>query len=367
MRNALKNYGVGPNTPVALMMSNSLEYVVSFVAVNLMGAILVPLNDMLGKKEIKHIFSDSEARVAIVGPAFFDVLDEVRTELPNLQTIISVLNNHESPDWTIRWDDFKEKSVVHEPFEEIKPTDRAVLIYTGGTTGQPKGVVHSQKNVALNMFSHIIELELQDNEKMLLTSPLPHAAGFLLFAGLLKGATAYIEQKFEPEKILAMIEKEKITFTFMVPTMIYRMMDLLESMYCNADISSLKTIIYGAAPITVSRLKQGLEIFGQVFTQLYGQTEAPNFITRLRKSDHVLDENKQHRLRSCGQAVLMNQVKVVDGDGNEMKAGEVGEIAAKTPYNLLEYNNLPYKTKETLIDGWETLATKMKKDIFIRP
>lgn len=352
VRNALKKHGAESNTPIALMMSNSLEYVISFIAVQLMGATVVPLNDMLGKKEIKYILTDSEAKIAIVGSTFFSVLEEIRSELPNLQTIVSSSSSDESPNWMIGWNEFKEENFVNDHFDQIDPNGRSVLVYTGGTTGLPKGVVHSQKNVAINMFSHVIELELHGNEKLLLTTPLPHSAGFVLMAGLLKGATAYIERNFDPTVVLEMIDKEKITLTFMVPTMIYRLMDQIESMNREFDSSSLRTIVYGAAPITESRLKQGLEIFGPVFTQLYGQTEAPNFITRLSKSDHIIDENTQHRLRSCGKAVLMAQVKVIDDHGNELSAGEVGEIVAKTPYNLVEYHKLPEKTQETLVDGW---------------
>jgi fatty-acyl-CoA synthase/long-chain acyl-CoA synthetase len=136
----------------------------------------------------------------------------------------------------------------------------------------------------------------------------------------------------------------------MVPTMIYRVMDQIHGR--KLDFSNLRTILYGAAPITLERLKQGLEIFGPVFTQLFGQSEAPNFITRLKKSDHSLEPSKENRLRSCGQPVLMAQVKIVDEDGLEVPRGVEGEIIAKTPYNMIGYHEAPDKTAETLKDGW---------------
>lgn len=350
--NGLKKLGVEMNTPVALLMPNSLEYVISFISLNFIGATIIPLNDMLSEKEIKHILKDSDAEVAIIGSSFYEIVDNIKDELPNLKTIISSSASSKSQSWMIRWDDLKKDSSFKESYSKVDTSGRAMLIYTGGTTGLPKGVVHSQKNIAINMFSHIIELELQENEKFLLTTPLPHSAGFILMAGLLKGTTAYIERNFDPGVVLEKIEENKITLTFMVPTMIYRIMDLIESFNRQFDLSSLKTIIYGAAPITEERLKQGLKIFGPVFTQLYGQTEAPNFITRLRKSDHVVDKDTQHRLRSCGQEALMTQVKVVDENGNELGIGEEGEIIVKTPYNLIEYNKLVDSTRETLKDGW---------------
>jgi fatty-acyl-CoA synthase/long-chain acyl-CoA synthetase len=115
---------------------------------------------------------------------------------------------------------------------------------------------------------------------------------------------------------------------------------------------SIRTILYGAAPITVERLKQGLEIFGPVFTQLFGQSEAPNFITRLKKSDHSLDPSKEKCLSSCGQPVLMSQVKIVDENGREVPRGVEGEIIAFTPYNMVGYHQASEKTEETLKNGW---------------
>lgn len=350
MAQALVKRGVKPNTRVALIMSNCLEYVMCDIGLMFAGGTKVPLNDMLGEKEIAYILNDSGAEVAIVGSNFFEILLRIKGNLPALKHIVGVAPAAECPEGFLSWEAFQASEPEEQVAAEVSPEDMAVIAYTGGTTGLPKGVVHTQQNAVLNLFSHIIELGLQDDERLLLMSPLPHSAGVVLQAGLLKGAVHYIERSFNPQLVLDRIQQDRITLTFMVPTMIYRVMDQIQGK--KYDFSSLRTILYGAAPITVERLKQGLEIFGPVFTQLYGQTEAPNFITRLSKEDHRTDEAYVHRLRSCGKPVLMSQVRIVNEAGQEVPRGEQGEIAARTLYNMKGYFNKPEQTAETLIDGW---------------
>jgi len=184
----------------------------------------------------------------------------------------------------------------------------------------------------------------------LLMSPLPHAAGKFCQVGLLTGATHIITDNFNSLKALQLIEKERITVTFMVPTMIYRLLDTAEGQ--KFDLASIKTIAYAAAPILEDRLKQGLEMFGPVFFQFYGQSECPNLIARLRKSDHSIEPNKIHLLRSCGSPTLMAEVKIVDEAGIEVAQGEKGEIIVKSPYVMERYHNMPKKTAETIVNNW---------------
>ncbi len=347
---ALIRNGVKPNTRVALIMSNCPEFVICDMGVIQAGATKVPLNDMLGEKEISYILKDSGAEIAIVGENFFDIIQRARPSLPDLHTVVGVSSQAACPESFDSWDTFLAGAAETDLNVEVSPQDMALIVYTGGTTGLPKGVVHTQENLVLNLFSHAIELGLQDDEKILLMSPLPHSAGMVLLTGLLKGAEHWIERRFDPQLVLDRIDRQRITFTFMVPTMIYRVMDQIQGK--SYDFRSLRTILYGAAPITVERLKAGLDIFGPVFTQLYGQSEAPNFIARLRKEDHSTDPKHIHRLRSCGQAAMMSQVKIVDDLGNEVARGEEGEIVAKTLYNMIGYYRQPEKTAETLKDGW---------------
>ena len=347
---AMIERGIEPGDTCGLLMSNCPEMVIADLAIMKAGSGKVPLNALLGENEIKYILKDSEAKILFVGANFFDIILRLKNDLPKLDYIVGISDPKDCPSEFIPWSYFISLQSDENPTPKSKPEDLCLLAYTGGTTGLPKGVFHNQRNGYINLCSHLIESEIRDGEKILVSTPLAHSAGLFTQTGWLRGATIVIEDGFNPTRILEIIEREKITFTFMVPTMIYRLLDQLkEKKY---DVSSLNTIIYGAAPITVERLKEGMSAFGPVFVQFFGQTECPNFITKLSKEDHSLDPGKVDRLKSCGRPVLMSAVKVIDSEGKPVKIGEEGEIVVQSPYIMNEYYKLPDKTEETVRDGW---------------
>lgn len=348
LAHALLNSGITAGDPVSLLMSNCIEFVVSDLAIIKIGAAKVPLNDMLGEQEILYMLKNSQAKAIIVGPNFYPLIEKLQYELPNLKVLVGL--TEPVPEQFISWFNFIEGSPKTDSEVEVTPLHRASLSYTGGTTGLPKGIVQSQKNLVMNLYSHLIELEIVEDDNILLMSPLPHAAGRLVQTGVLKGATTIITKKFDPVEALRLIEKERVTVTFMVPTMIYRILDVMESE--DFDLSSIKTIAYAASPILEERLKQGLEKIGPVFFQFYGQSECPNFITSLKKSDHAVSGEKARRLRSCGRPAFMAEVKIVNEKGQEVERNTEGEIVVKSPYVMERYHNLPEKTAETIVDGW---------------
>ncbi|GLZ08414.1 acyl-CoA synthetase [Actinomadura sp. NBRC 104412] len=341
----LDDLGVGPGDPVALILRNSAEYVVADLAIALLGAAKVPLNMMLSTEEQSYILADSKARVCLIEQDRLDVIEAAR-------------ENGVDPHVVVRggepgagsWD----AAVNHAPLADepaVPPDALALIMYTGGTTGRPKGVLHTQRGIAANLLSHLIEMELVAEDVLLLTSPLPHSAGFLLQAALSKGASVFVEPGFDIEGILDRISRDRVSYLFLVPTMIYRLIDAVAARG-DVDTSSVRTILYGAAPISRERLEQGLRMFGPVFMQLYAQSEAPNFLTRLRRDDHRLDGGNVRRLTSCGQSVVMAQVEVRGEDGAPCKPGEVGEVVARSPYTMIGYLGLAAETAEALSDGW---------------
>lgn len=348
----LVDLGVGPGQTVALLLPNGADYVVADLAIANIGAARVALTELLSPREIAHCLQDCDATVAIAGSSMIDAA--VAANAPSLRTIITVGGAQtDAAGSDIRFvpmDGPIAALPTTVPEQDPAEDDLGLIIYTGGTTGQPKGVMHQQRQLALNLCAHVIETGLQDDERLLLMSPLPHSAGFHLQTGFLRGAVVYLEEKFDPDLVLQRIAEDGVTFTFMVPTMIYRVLDAAEGR--TLDLRSLRTILYGAAPITADRLRQGLDVFGPVFMQLYGQSEAPNFITRLRREDHTTDEAGVHRLASCGQAVTMADVRVVDDKGEDVPVGEIGEVIASTPYTMVGYNNRPDATATTLRNGW---------------
>jgi fatty-acyl-CoA synthase len=350
---ALSKAGIGPGGRVALMMSNRPEYLVADLAIIRCGGVKVPLNDMLSTAEIEFILRDSGVTIAVADPGLLPAA--LASDATALHTIVAVALEGDRPARAVDWDDFLYSAPDHlapdaVPIQGPAPEDLGLILYTGGTTGRPKGVTHTQRGLAMNLLSHIVEMGLGDEERILLMSPLPHSAGFLAQAGLLRGATILLERRFDPDRALDLIGAGAVTFTFMVPTMIYRLLDRTPGR--NLQASVLRTILYGAAPITLERLQQGLQIFGSVFMQLYGQSEAPNFLTRLRREDHALDPALAHRLTSCGQPVLLADVAVLDENDEPLPAGQLGEIAARSPYVMAGYLAMPGKTAETLRGGW---------------
>lgn len=354
---AIRKEGVQNNTGVALLMPNCIEFVISDIGIHLAGAVKVPLNAMLSEKEIEYILKDSKAKIAVIDEMFIETILRIKANLPDLGKVVVVGEMKETGEGFVHWEEFLQDSPDTNIPVQVSPNDRGLIAYTGGTTGLPKGVVHSQRNLVMNILSHQIEIELQEDERYLIMTPLTHGAGMVMQATLMKGAVHFIEKEFHPEIAVERIQKDKATITFMVPTMIYRILDYLSGK--EFDGSSMRTIVYGAAPIAEERLKQGLEIFGPVFLQIYGQTEAPNFITKFPREDHL---KRKELLKSCGKPAYMVQVKIVDEFGKEVPPGVAGEIIAKTPYNMIEYLNNEEKTKETLKDGWLFTGDIGKKD-----
>lgn len=339
----LQSLGVGPGTAVALLLGNCVEYLVADQAIMRLGAIKVPVNRLLSADEAQFILSDSDAKVAIADDHHIDVTMAGHTRLDHVVAV------HANRSGTIPWSDL---SNTHPPetltLPAIHPDDPATIHYTGGTTGQSKGVLHTQGAIATNLLAQLIEIGLLDDECLLLNTPLVHAAGPLAQIGLLKGAIIYLEDRFDADTVLTLLEDRGITFTFMVPTMIYRLLDRLRDR--PAQTATLRTLLYGAAPITRERLEEGMRRLGPVFMQLYGQTEAPNFITRLTREDHMSDAPE--RLTSCGRPAVLMDVAILDDTGERLPAGSVGEVCARGPYLMSGYHNLPDRSAEAIRGGW---------------
>lgn len=324
----LQAHGVTAGDTVALYLGNGVEFVVADVAVALLGAVKVPVNPVLPPDTVRYIVTVTRARVVIVDPA-------LGTELPPDVAVLLVdeLAGPAEPDLP--------------PPPPIGPDARAAIYFTGGTTGRPKGVVHTQASAVAVQYAQLLEAEILQDDRLLLTTPLAHAAGLFAQSALIRGATSVIEPGFEAERVLAAFRDRGITWTFLVPTMLYRLLDALDG---PKDLG-LRTIVYGAAPITPDRLTRALEVFGPVFVQLYGQTECPNWGTRLAKDDH--NPAWPELLDSCGRASIMADVAIVDEHFATATAGDTGEVCLRSPYVLEGYLDDPSATADKFLpEGW---------------
>lgn len=347
---AFHKAGLGKQSRIAMLLPNSLEYVIGETAIYFAGATKIALNAMVSREDIHYILEDAEVELLLVEKNFLPLVEGLEGGLPKLRTIVVIGGDEKKSDGYISWEAFQIGCSNEDILVHSEADDYSFILYTGGTTGKPKGVVHNYHTTSLTYLSIILEAEIQTDEKILVTTPLPHAAGLYLLCGLIKGAEIIIENKFELETVVRHIEERRITFLSAVPTILYRLLDYLDGK--SIDVSSIRTIQYGTAPITSERLKQGLDMFGQVFLQIYGLTETQSAATWLKKEFHAIGEDKSHLLKSCGRSTIFSQVKVVDEEGKEVPRGTAGEIAVKAFTNMVGYLNQPKKTKETLRNGW---------------
>jgi fatty-acyl-CoA synthase len=227
------------------------------------------------------------------------------------------------------------------------PGDIATLNYTGGTTGKSKGVLRTHHQYGGFAAAILSDFEFPEAPRFLAVAPISHVAGTKVLPTLMRGGTVHMLKGFDPEAVLRTIERERINLTLFVPTMIYVLLD--HPALDRTDLSSLELLLYGASAMSPSRLVQGLERIGPVFSQLYGQTECYP-VSVLRKADH--DPKVPELLLSCGFPVATCDVKILDDDDQEVKAGEAGEICVRAPHAMTEYWKRPDTTAETLQNGW---------------
>jgi len=226
--------------------------------------------------------------------------------------------------------------------------DVAWIPFTGGTTGHPKGVLRRQQAAsAMLASSTLAAFEFPSKPRYLAVAPISHVGATKLLPSLLLGGSIHMQNGFDPGHVLRTIERERISTTLMVPTMIYDILDSPE--LDHTDLGSLELLLYGAAPMSASRLMEGLERIGPVFSQLYGQTECYP-VTALPKAAHRADAPEL--VGSCGLPVATSDVRILDVEGQVVEDGEIGEICVRSTAMMDEYLKLPDLTAETFVDGW---------------
>ena len=338
--------GVQSGDAVALYFRNCIEFVVCDVAIARLGAVKVPINFMLPRDTVDYMLECSNAR-AVVYEAH--LLNEGAPQLPTPIRIHSSSDARRAVPGEVRLvprssspgsvASFNNDAVAAAP---------AAIYFTGGTTGKPKGVLHTQGSTVALHYAQMLEAEITDSDRLLLMTPLAHAAGLFTQTALIRGACVVLADGFDPAIMVELLLSESVTWTFLVPTMLYRLLDFLEKSV--APNAVLRTVVYGAAPISPDRLRQALERFGPVFVQLYGQTECPNWGTKLGKLDH--DLARPGLLASCGRASIFADVQVVDDHGATVGAGETGEICLRSPYLLKEYLGDAESTHAKFLGPW---------------
>ena len=240
----------------------------------------------------------------------------------------------------------------------LEPDHIVSVTYTGGTTGKPKGVIGTARQMHTMTQIQMAEWEWPESPRFLMCTPLSHAGAAFFVPTVLKGGCLYVLAKFDPAEVLRTIEEQRIAATMLVPSMLYALMDHPDSR--TRDLSSLETVYYGASAINPVRLREAIDRFGPIFAQYYGQSESPMAITYLAKEDHVSGDER--RLASCGRPSAFLRTALLDEAGKQVPVGEPGEICVAGPLLAGGYWNLPDETAETFRDGWMHTGDVARED-----
>jgi len=340
--NALIAAGVGPQDRVAYLDKNVPAYFeVAFGALKA-NAVLVGVNWRLAAPEVAHILDDAGAKVVFVGGEFADVVAKVEGDLPALTTIVANDGDRFEPldAWIADHPDT-------DPQLPTTGTDVATQLYTSGTTGHPKGVMLTNDNLATTINHVASQWRMEPGSVSLAAMPMFHIGGSgWAFVSMAFGAEIVLIKDIDPAVILDLIGAHHITHAFLVPAVLQfmlRMPNLAE-----ADVSSLRLIVYGASPITETVLTESIKAFGCDFMQVYGLTETTGAITQLDPDAH-----RPELLRSCGAAYPWVELRCVDANGDDVPTGTVGEIWTRSDQNMAGYHNKPEATAEAITpDGW---------------
>lgn len=235
---------------------------------------------------------------------------------------------------------------------QLGPQDLISLPLTGGTTGKPKGVMLTHGNFCALDFAARSLTDERTHSVWLCAAPMTHVGGRIALAHMSSGSRFVILERIDVQEILKTIEQQGVTDFFLPPTAIYNLLD--QPNLDEFDLSSLRQLGYGSAPISIERLKQALSVLGPIMVGGYGQTECPMYISSLRQDDHFVEGQvaPDHRLRSVGRATPISELGILDDRGNTLPAGETGEIAVKGPMVSLGYYRDPEETARVRLNGW---------------
>jgi long-chain acyl-CoA synthetase len=352
LANVLQHYDIGKGDRVAVLSANSLPYLEMYYATAALGALIVPLNFRLAPAELAYILQDSGSTVVLVGEGFEALYEQTTQRLSTVPTTIFTVTSAVPDDRLCYASCLAQASADFTPVE-VDEHDLAGLFYTSGTTGNPKGVMLSHRNVVSNAYHILSAIHEAEGEIYLHCCPMFHLAdGPTSHRITWLGGTHVIVPGFDPIAVLEAIQRERVTSVLLVPTMINFLVN--SPAIGDYDLSSLRRILYGASPMPVEILRRAAQVFGCPLIQLYGLTETSPLLTMMAPHYVAFDGEaaKVHRLASCGRAVPGVRIHVVNEAGDDVQPGEVGEIIARGPNIMQGYWNKPEETAAAFRNGW---------------
>lgn len=340
-----EDLALAPGDRIAIVMRNRPEYLEAMYAAWHAGLVAVPVNARLHRDEIAYILGDSGTKVVVTDETHAEDVEALVDRVDTLQA--SVLAP--GPPWA-RLTGGAPMGLV-----DRAPDDPAWLFYTSGTTGRPKGATLTHRNLLMASLSYFADIDpVSAGDSILHAAPLSHGSGLYGLPHVARGAVSVFPSagSLVGAELLSLLGRWPGMSFFAAPIMVKRLAG--DAALAEADLSALKTIIYGGAPMYLTDLEEALATFGPRLSQIYGQGEAPMTITGLSKADHADRGHPRwrHRMQSVGSPRTDVEVRVVDDDGRELTAGEVGEVVVRGDVVMAGYWEQPNETAETMRGGW---------------
>jgi long-chain acyl-CoA synthetase len=350
---ALDSMGVKKGDGIGILSWNCLEYTDVYGAAMKGGLIISPFNPRLQANELEYLVNYSEIRALFVGREFSEMVSQLRPRFPEVKNYISLETYAPG---MISHHDLLGANSEEEPDVQVKEEDPFLIIYTSGTTGTPRGALYTHGRNIENTRTKVLQIGVEPGDKHIMILPLFHIGGYSHFWAFfyIGGSNVIMSQRsFDPVSTLKAIQDERATDLHIVPTHLVTMLTLPN--IGQYDLRSLKRIWYAASPMPTELLRKGMERFGPIFMQGYGQSESGPEITFFPKKFHqVVDKSSEDQkvLASCGQPCVGVHVRIIDENKNDVKPHVVGEVVVQSKMVMVEYWHKPEETREGMGDGW---------------
>jgi acyl-CoA synthetase (AMP-forming)/AMP-acid ligase II len=347
---ALVTSGVQRGERVGLLMPNCLEFIPVQHGIWAAGAVLVQMPTRAAADGFRSNLAQTDATTLIYHAKFESAVAAIRAELPKLQNMIRVGTPERVEVEALDFAELVSTQPTTRPPVAIDEHDEAYVLFTSGSTGEPKGVVNSHFTWSYYCISAGLEIgDIAFGEVFAHGAPLTHFSQIFVMPTFIRGGTNVMLPGLEVEGLLSNIQRHQVTATALVPTIVYLLLD--HPRRNEFDLSSLRTVIYAGAPIAPERLREALQVFGPIFIQTYAGTEQ-GYVSCLRKNEHRIDDDPwTARLASAGRPMFQVQVSIQDDEGRILPAGETGEICSRQLGQMLGYLD-PSRNQETVRDGW---------------
>jgi len=339
----LRARGLRRQDMLGILSGNRADAMVTSIAAQFLGLKVVSLHPMASEEDHLFALRDAQAKAVVIDTAQYT--QRAQAIAANGFTVLPLDDGALGVGLCTQARTTDDSDLI----PEAQAVDVCKLSYSGGTTGRPKGILHTHRTHVTMTLQMLATYEWPQDIRYLVATPLTHAAGSFVLPTFLRGGTIYLMQKYTAENFLQAVAQHRITFSFLVPTQIYGLLD--SPALAEHDVSSLALVLYGAAPMAPSRLQEALQKIGPVFGQIYGQAEAPMTLTYLAKQDHQ-NTARPELLASCGKVMLGNDIRLLGEDLQEVPLGEVGEVCVRSPLVMQGYLNRPEENAKVFAGAW---------------